>query len=241
MAYLSIRLDQIAQLRQGSRTNKPNPARAAVLSELAGADGLTACLRTDQQYLTERDLYVLKEISQTRINVEISPTPENMAIVNKLKPHQVTFVPEIKRDQDAPSGFTEVEDFSLWQDDIASLQERGIKVFISVVPAGGGKAIKAISKLKLDGVHLFTGMYASAETEAEGLAEIEKLKEVSKVAEKMGLVISAGGRLDYINIQPLARLEIIDEFIIGQAIFARSVMVGIDKAVSGMIRLVGKS
>ncbi len=237
MAYLSVRLDPVALLRAQSSTKDPNPSRVAVLVELAGADGLTAGIRSDQQFLTERDLYVLKELAQTRINVEMSPTPANLAIANKLKPHQVTFVPDIGRETQASAGFTSAEDFKLWQDDIAQLQQSGIKIFVSLEPSAEG--IKAISKLKLDGIRLFTGMYATAQTEAEGLSEIENIKEAAKAAGKLGLVISAGGRLDYINIGPLARLEMIDEFIIGQAIFARSVMVGTNKAVSDMIHLIG--
>lgn len=237
MAYLSIRLDQIAQLRTESKSADHNPARAAVLAELAGADGLTASLRSNQGQITERDLYILKEISQTRLNVEIAPTPENLTIINKLKPHQVTLVPETGRDQTTPAGFTSAEEFEHYQDDVARLRENGIKTFVAIEPSGA--AIKAVAKLNLSGIKLFTGMYASAETENDGLAEIEKLKEASRAGGKKGFVISAGGRLDYLNIQPLARLELIDEYIIGQAIFARSVMVGIDKAVSGMIRLIG--
>jgi pyridoxine 5-phosphate synthase len=239
MAYLSMKLDHFAVLRQARRGKNPLPAQTATLAELAGVDGITIHMRNDRRHIREKDLFVLKETVSTRLTVEIMPTEENLSRVLEAKPYMVTFIPEVDREITTQSGLAlpEVE-FDLIGEMAYRLQELGIKTALHIEP--DTDVIKKASKMGVDAVKLHTGFYAGARTEEEGLAELEKISRAAGAASKANLVVMAGQGLDYQNLTPLARMGVIDEFVIGQAIVARAALVGIERAVKDLIDVLGR-
>lgn len=237
MAYLSVKLDHVAVLRQTRKGRNPDPSQAAALAELAGCDGITIHLRRDRRHIREKDLFILKEIVATRLTVEIAPTEDNVARVIEVKPYMVTFVPEVDREITTQCGWTLHDEECETIGEMAwRLQEAGIKTALHIEPST--EMIKWASKIKVDAVKLHTGVYASARTEAEGLAELGRIERTSQAAGKANLLTLAGQGIDYTNLAPLVRLGVIDEFVIGQAIIARAILTGMDRAVRDALAII---
>lgn len=232
MAYLSVKLDHVAVLREARRKKSPEVSHAAVLAELGGADGITIHLRRDRRHIRERDLYILREVVRTRLTVETAPTEENITRMLEVKPYMVIFVPEVDKEITTQSGLTLNDGYDELEESARRLQEVGIKVGLLVDPEG--EAVKRASKMKVEAVKLFTGGYANAESEEDGLTELGRLERTARTAGKADLMVLAGQGLDYINLPPLAKLGAIDEFVIGQAIVSRAVLIGMERAVSEM-------
>lgn len=235
MAYLSVKLDHVAALRQIRRGKNPIPAQSATLAEMAGADGIAVHMRSDRRHIRERDLFILKETVGTRLTIEIAPTEENLSRVLEVKPYMVTFIPEVDREITTQTGLTPDDDFEMIQEMAQRLQEVDVRVALHMEP--DPDIIKGASRIGIDAVKLHTGQYAGARTEEEGIAELEKIERAARAAGKADLMVIAGQNLDYQNLPPLAKLGVIDEFTIGQAIVARAVMVGMEQAVRDVIEL----
>jgi len=234
MAYLSVKLDHVAVLRQARKGKNPMPAQAAMLAEMAGADGITVHMRNDRRHIREKDLFVLRETIGTRLTVEITPTEDNVLRVVEAKPYMVTFMPEVDREITTQTGLALMDDdLDIFREMVQRLQEVDVKVTLHIEP--DVEMVKRASRMGVDAVKLHTGLYAGARTEPEGLAELEKIDRAARAAGKANLIVMAGQGLDYQNLMPLAKLNVIDEFVIGQAIVARAVMVGMDRAVRDMI------
>lgn len=236
MGYLSLKLDHVAVLREARRIKSPDPAQAAVLAELAGVDGLALHLRRDRRHMRDRDLFVLKEIADTRLTVEIAPTEENIARILEAKPYMAIFVPEGDRELSSQAGFDLSGDEEFPEDGIIRLKESGVRVAVLINPEV--EAVKMASRMGFDAVKIFTGLYTGARDEKEGLAELEKIRRVAAAAGKSDLLVMAGQGLNYQNLQPLVQLGVIDEYIIGQAACARAVMVGMDQAVRELLAII---
>lgn len=234
MAYLSLKLDHVAVLRQARRSRNPMPSQAAMLAEMAGADAITVHMRNDRRHIREKDLFVLKETIGTRLTVECAPTEDNLSRIVEAKPYMATFIPEVEREITTQTGLALIDDdFDILGEMVQRLQEVDVRVALHIDP--DVEMVKRASRMGVDAVKLHTGLYAGARTEQEGLAELDKIERAAEAAGKSRLIVMAGQGLDYQNLAPLARLNAIDEFIIGQAIVARAVMVGMDRAVRDMI------
>lgn len=232
MAYLSVKIDHVAVLREARRKKSPDVSHAAMLAELGGADGITVHLRRDRRHIRERDLYILKEVVRTRLTVEIAPTEENITRMLEVKPYMTVFVPEIDKEITTQSGLAPNEDFDMLEEATRRLQEVDIKVGLLI--DCNGEAVKRAARMQVNAVKLYTGGFANAETEEGALAEMGRLERTATAGQKTDMMVLAGQGLDYINLLPLARLGAVDEFVIGQSIVSRAVLVGMERATAEM-------
>lgn len=232
MAYLSVKLDHIAALREVRRLKSPDPAHAVALAEIGGADGITVHIRKDRRHFRDRDLIILREVVRTRLTIEMAVTEENVNRIVEVKPHMVTFVPEVDGELTTRSGLNPSLEADQLEDASLKLQELGIQVSLLIDP--DPEIVKQAAKMKVNAVKLYTGYYSSARDDSNGLAELGRLEKAAQTAAKSDLIVMAGQGLDFGNIRPLVKMNVIDEFTIGQALVARAVMVGMETAVRDM-------
>ena len=233
MPALSVGLDSIGVLREAGSQKEPDPAQAAVLVELAGADGISVQLRRDRKYIRDRDLFILKNITKTKLDVEMSPIEEILDRTIEIKPHSATIVAETA-DSDSP---VSTVDFHSGEFDFSQVTSRfkgaGIQVNFLIEPEI--EAVKAAVRAGADGVHLSCRAYADAADNNEAREELDKIDRAAQAASRQGLIVYAGVGLDYKNILPLVELGYISELCIGRAICVRALFVGLERAVSEMI------
>lgn len=236
MVRLGVNIDHVATVRQARRTDEPDPVWAAVEAELGGADGITLHLREDRRHIQERDLRVLRETVQVKLNLEMAADEEVTRIALDVRPDQATLVPERREEITTEGGL----DVIAQRDRIAACVERlkaaGIEVSLFVDPVGD--QIEAARDLQADAVELHTGRYAEARTATERLTELQTLKRAAKVALDLGLMLHMGHGLTYRNVRPVAAIPGVSELNIGHSIVARAIMVGFEQAVREMKRLV---
>lgn len=235
MATLSVNVDHVATVRQARLDREPDPVTAALKAELAGADGITIHLREDRRHIQDRDLHILSKVVKTRLNLEMAATAEMLGIALEVKPHQVTLVPEKRRELTTEGGLDVKAHSEYLEDYIAQLQEGGVPVNLFVDPAPD--AVKASHRIGSSGVEIHTGAYAEAGPGDRG-AELKKILDAVKLASRLGMKVHAGHGLDYENVRPLTGVTEIDEFAIGFSIIARSVYVGVDSAVREMAGII---
>jgi pyridoxine 5-phosphate synthase len=242
MSRLNVNIDHIATIRQARRTNEPNPVSAAVICELAGADGITTHLRSDRRHIQDYDLIALKQVVITHLNVEMAATDEMVEIALRVKPDVVTLVPERPQEITTEGGL----DVSAQQDSIKhaidKLGDNGIFVSLFIDP--DLKQIKLASSLGSYQVEICTAQYANL-TENPGDQTVRRIKEIeneieriqtaARAAAKEGLKAAAGHGLTYRNVGPIARIPEVEELNIGHNIIARAALVGLDTAVREMI------
>ncbi len=233
---LGVNIDHVATIREARKTDEPDPVAAAVLVELAGADGIVCHLREDRRHLQDRDLYLLKEMVRSHLNLEMAATMEMTDIATKVKPDMATIVPEKREEITTEGGLNVVNNFDLIKDTTMKLRESGIIVSLFVDP--DLEQIKASAKAGADYIELHTGKYAEAEDAKTQEEELEKIQSMAFAGVKLGLGVSAGHGLTYLNVQGIARLDKIEELNIGHSIISRSVFTGIERAVLDMIDLI---
>lgn len=236
MARLGVNIDHVATVRQARGGGEPDPVAAAAIAELAGADGITIHLREDRRHIQDRDLKLLRQTVQTRLNLEMAATPEMVAIACTHKPNMCTLVPEKRQELTTEGGL----DVRLHQEGIAGavekLQEGAVLVSLFIDP--DPDQVKAASKVGADYIEIHTGTFAEARSFREQEAELEKIGNAIKLAGKLGLGVNAGHGLNYTNIRMLTALGGIEEFNIGHSIISRAILVGLDRAVRDMVDLV---
>lgn len=242
MSRLNVNIDHIATIRQARRTNEPNPVSAAVICELAGADGITTHLRSDRRHIQDYDLIALKQAVITHLNVEMAATDEMVEIAARVKPDVVTLVPETPQEITTEGGLDVVAHKKTIKQTIAKLNDHGIFVSLFIDP--DIEQIKASAKLGVFQVEICTAQYAHLNEQpgdktVRRIEAIEKeaarIKAATKVAVREGLKVAAGHGLTYRNVAPIARIADIEEFNIGHNIIARAALVGLDRAVREMI------
>lgn len=232
---LGVNVDHVATIREARGTRFPDPVTAAAMAELAGCDQITVHLREDRRHIQERDLRILRETVQTRLNLEMAATEEMVRIAIEVGPDAVTLVPE-KRDEQTTEGGLDVagheaEVFPA----VRALLGAGITVSLFIDPEPA--QIAAAVRVGADTVELHTGDYANAEDDASRDAELERLEAAARHAAREGLVVAAGHGLDYLNVRDVVAIEEIEELNIGHAIVARAVLVGFERAVHDMLDL----
>lgn len=242
MSRLNVNIDHIATIRQARRTNEPNPVSAAVICELAGANGITTHLRSDRRHIQDYDLIALKQVVITHLNVEMAATEEMVEIATRVKPDVVTLVPERPQEVTTEGGLDVVTHQKAIQAAIRKLKDVGIFVSLFIDP--DIKQIKASSKLGAFQVEICTAQYAHLNEHA-GDATVRHIKpiedEVSRIraavitAAREGLKVAAGHGLTYRNVGAIANISEIEEFNIGHNIIARAALIGLDRAVREMI------
>lgn len=236
MARLGVNIDHVATLRQARGGTDPDPLTAALLVELAGADGLVVHLREDRRHIQDRDLTLLREIVRTKLDLEMAADDDMAKIALSVKPDLVTLVPERRQELTTEGGLDLVNHRERIQKIVDLLRDGGIPASLFVEPTLD--QIKAAHKIGAAYVELHTGRYANAKRSKEEDEEFEAITQAAKLAYKLGLGVNAGHGLTYKNVKRLARLPEIVEFNIGHSIIARSVMVGLAQAVREMKELV---
>jgi len=237
---LYVNIDHVATLRQARGTDEPDPVRAAILAEMGGADGITVHLREDRRHIQDLDLRRLSEVVRTGLNLEISAAPEMIEIAVELRPMQVTLVPE-RRDEVTTEGglaLKSPEPLHRVETAVRRLHEAGLRVALFVDPDPG--SIEASVRLGVEAVELHTGEYALSR-DSERARELTRLQGAARFGRAEGLAVHAGHGLTYENVLPIAALPELEELNIGHSIVARSVSVGLEKAVREMRDRIGEA
>jgi pyridoxine 5-phosphate synthase len=230
---LSVNVDHVATLREARKIDRPDPVAAAILAELAGADGITVHLRSDRRHIQDRDVRILRQTIKTKLNLEMSTDQSIVKFALEVRPDQVTFVPEKPEEVTTEGGLLVTKQLEVIRSIIPLFHEREIKVSIFVDP--DLDQIKAARECGADMVEIHMGRYCEARKEADRLREYRLIINAVKLASKIKLEIAAGHGLDYTNVGAITAISLIKEFNIGQSIIARAVLVGIDRAVREMI------
>ena len=235
MATLGVNIDHIATLRQVRGGKEPDPVHAAIIAELAGAHGITAHLREDKRHIQDRDIYLLKQIVSTRLNLEMAATPDIIRIALDVLPAMVTLVPEKREERTTEGGLNVAAKERELAKVIETFRDNDIRVSLFIDP--DMQEIRAAKRAGAPFVEFHTGYYANALGQAR-FDELEKLRDMAMAAHKMGLRVNAGHGLNYRNVSPVARIENVEELNIGHSIVSRAALVGIDKAVREMLELI---
>jgi pyridoxine 5-phosphate synthase len=236
MPKLGVNIDHVATIRQARRTVEPDPVWAASLAELGGADGITIHLREDRRHIQDRDVRVLRDTVQVKLNLEMATAEEIVQIAVQTKPHKVTLVPEKREEVTTEGGLDVIGNRDRIAEVVDRLHEAGIEVALFIDPEEA--QIEASCELGVSGVELHTGCYADAANEAAQGRELLKLTEAGAVANRAGLLLHLGHGLTYRNVVPVARISGVSELNIGHSIIARAVLVGLEPAVREMKRLI---
>jgi pyridoxine 5-phosphate synthase len=233
---LGVNIDHVATIREARRTVEPDPVGAAVLAELAGADGITVHLREDRRHIQDRDVRILRETVRTHLNLEMAATPEMVAIALEIKPDYVTLVPERREEVTTEGGLNVAGQLDTMKKAVDQLQSALIPVSLFIDAAPDQIQASADSQAKF--IELHTGPYAEAKTETQLKRELEILAQGCAQCLDLGLRINAGHGLTYWNVKPVAQLQGMEELNIGHSIISRAVLVGLERAVREMIEAI---
>lgn len=233
---LGVNVDHIATLREARKGFEPDPVAAAILAELAGADGIVVHLREDRRHIQERDCRLLKNVIRGKLNLEMACTDEMVKFAKSLKPNQATIVPEKRQELTTEGGLDVVSGIDFIKPLIYLLKDDGISVSLFIDP--DVDQVKSAKKCSADAVEIHTGMYANAKTEKEIEDEIERIRICAETSKKIGLSVYAGHGLNYQNVSRITKIPQIEELNIGHSIIARASLVGIKEAVKEMLRLI---
>ena len=237
MPKLNVNVDHVATVRQARGGNEPDPVLVAYLAELAGAHGIVVHLREDRRHIQERDVRILRETVRTKLNMEMAPTEEMLRIASDVKPDMVTLVPEKREELTTEGGLDVSGNLKAVTASVKALRKNGILVSLFIDPEP--KQISASVKTGAQMAEFHTGSYAEAKNEESAEAELSKIKKAVEKALSAGLRVAAGHGLNYVNTGGVARIKGIEEFNIGHSIISRSLMVGMERAVSDMIKIIG--
>jgi len=232
---LAVNIDHIATIREARKSDEPDPVAAALICELAGAQGITVHLRGDRRHIQDRDVEILRRTVSTHLNVEMAGTADMVRVAQTIKPQQVTLVPERRDELTTEGGLDVVLHAGNLEKIVRQLVESAIDVSIFVDP--DLDQIRQCQKIRAPKIEINTGKFTEAWIRGSWGAELEKINTAAKAARKMGLIVLAGHGLNYRNIDAIAINEDIEELNIGHAIIARAALVGLDKAVREMIAL----
>lgn len=233
---LGVNIDHIATLRQARGTRYPDPVKAALDAEEAGADGITVHLREDRRHIQDRDVRLLAEVLQTRMNFEMGVTEEMLAFAEQIRPAHACFVPETRQELTTEGGLDVLGQEARIRAAVERLAAQGCEVslFIDADP----RQIEAAARIGAPAIELHTGRYADAHTPAEMAAELERIRAGVACGLAHGLIVNAGHGLHYHNAEAVAAIPGINELNIGHAIVAHALFVGFKAAVAEMKQLI---
>ena len=233
-----VNVDHVATVRQARRTDEPDPVAAAVACERAGADGITIHLREDRRHILDDDVMRMCTTIATHLNLELATADDIVKLAIDLQPHHATFVPERREEITTEGGLDLTVDSGgpepRLKHAIAALRGAGVRVSLFIDP--DKTSIQRAAELGVEAVELHTGEYANQYRDTN--APLERLQEAANLAEAAGLAVHAGHGLTYRNVQLVAAIPEIEELNIGHSIVSRSIMVGIESAVSEMRALI---
>lgn len=232
MLTLGVNIDHVATIRQARRTVEPDPVGAAVLAELAGADGITVHLREDRRHIQDRDVRLLRQTVRTHLNLEMAPTSEMVQIALDIQPDYVTLVPEKREEVTTEGGIDIVANLDRFTKIVEQLQ--GANIPVSWFIDADREQIEAAAHTGAKFIELHTGKYADATDEVTKQQELDYLTEGTEMAIANSLRVNAGHGLTYWNVYPIACIPNMEELNIGHTIISRAVLVGMERAVREM-------
>ena len=239
MTKLGVNIDHIATIRQARQALEPDPAAAAVIAELAGADCITVHLRGDRRHIQHSDVRRLRETVTTRLNLEMAATDEMIQIACDLRPDHTTLVPERDNEITTEGGLDVVTNMKAIADTVSELEARGIHVSLFVDP--DPKQVEAAAKIGVSMVELNTRAYSEASPRSPDFADealnnaLHAVVRAAELGSKKGLKILAGHGLTYRNVRFISEIPEIGELNIGHSIIARAALIGLDRAVREML------
>lgn len=232
---LGVNIDHVATLRQSRGTRYPDPIQAAIEAEQAGADCVTLHLREDRRHIQERDVEMLKDILQTRMNLEMAVTEEMLAYAGRIRPHNCCLVPERRAELTTEGGLDVVAQEAKIAAACERLADAGcvVSLFIDADLAQLEAAVRAGAPA----VEIHTGHFADAPDPRRAVGELERIRRAVEAGVAAGIQVNAGHGLNYHNVQPVAAIPGVRELNIGHAIVARALFSGLEAAVREMKRL----
>ena len=231
-ALLGVNIDHVATLRQARGTVYPDPVKAALICEQAGAEGITLHLREDRRHIQDNDVRRMRPVLKTHMNLELAVTDEMVAFAKEIQPHHVCFVPEKRQEVTTEGGLDAIGHF---EDVKKATQElSAIGCDVSLFIDADFAQIDAAVACGAPTIELHTGAYADAETPEAQAHELERIVKGAEYAASKGLVVNAGHGLNLENVAPIAKIPQIHELNIGHSIIAESVFVGLEQAVKDM-------
>lgn len=236
MAGLAVNVDHIATLRQLRGVSYPDPVAAAVLAELAGAEGIVVHLRRDRRHIQDRDVRILRKVVQTKLILEMATTTEMLGIALDIKPNLVTLVPERREEITTEGGLDLVVHKTAVTETVRTLQNSGIPVSIFIDPEP--EQLKLAHQAKANLVEIHTGTFCDATTPKRKRQAFGKIVDAIKLSHKLKLGINVGHGICYNTIKAFKGLKEIDEFSIGHSIVSRASLVGMERAVKEMAALI---
>lgn len=232
----SLNVDHVAFLRNARMEVNPDPVTYALMAEQYGVDGIVVHLREDRRHINERDLRLMREMLNTKLDLEMGAVEEIIKIAVDVQPDLATIVPEKRLELTTEGGINVIDNIDHLRNTIERLHESEVPVSLFIEP--DISQIDAASEIDTDFIEIHTGNYANAVSEEDTFDELERIRLAAKHAKKLGLGVNAGHGLNYQNIKEFLAIDDIDEVSIGQAVVARSVFVGLEKAVREMIDLI---
>ncbi len=236
MPKLGVNIDHIATIREARGGFEPDPIKAALLCEKAGADSIVAHLREDRRHIKEKDLFRLIKVIRTHLNLEMSIAPDIVDVALKLKPKQATLVPERRLELTTEGGLDVKAGFKKIKKAVQTLKQNGIELSLFIDP--DIKQIGASLDAGVGIIELHTGNYANAKTPLQKKNELKRIKKATDYALERNFIVNAGHGLNYENVKPIAHIEGMNELNIGHSIISHAVFVGIFEAVKKMRELI---
>jgi pyridoxine 5-phosphate synthase len=240
MLKLGVNIDHVATLREaryrGCGQGEPDPVAAALIAEAAGAHGITAHLREDRRHIQDRDVWQLRQVIKTRLNLEMANAPEIVGIALRLHPEIICLVPERRQEVTTEGGLDVVGQEQALQATCARMRAAGIEVSLFIVP--DPEQVAASARVGAEFIELHTGAYAEHFKDATGRRrELDRLRHAARQAHDLGLRVNAGHGLNYENLRAIHEVPHLVELNIGHSIISRSVTTGLAAAVGDMLAL----
>jgi pyridoxine 5-phosphate synthase len=232
MIKLGVNIDHVATIRQARGTKYPSVVQAALRAEQSGADSITLHLREDRRHMQDADVYALRGLLQTRMNLECAVTDEMIDIALEVAPQDVCLVPERREERTTEGGLDVAGNFAKVQKAVQRLSAAGIRVSLFIGPDIA--QIDASKKAGAPVIELHTGTFADAENPKDKTHELQRIKNAVAHGLTLGLVVNAGHGLHYHNVHEIAAIPGLEELNIGHAIVAHAIFVGWDNAVKEM-------
>lgn len=232
MPTLGVNIDHVATVREARRTSEPDPVWAAAMAELGGADQITVHLREDRRHIQDRDVRLLRETVNVRLNLECACIDEMLKISCDLAPHQVCLVPEKREEVTTEGGLDVIANHARVRDATQQLQDSGIVVSLFIDP--DKEQIAGAKQVGADAIELHTGAYAAAKGYEAIESQLRILRDTIEFGIQQDLHVHAGHGLTYTNVAPVARISGLEELNIGHSIVSRALFVGFQQAVREM-------
>lgn len=233
---LGVNIDHVATIRQARGTRYPEPVQAALLAEQAGADAITLHLREDRRHIQDRDVELLTDTLQTRMNLEMAATAEMLKIASIIRPTDCCLVPERREELTTEGGLDVLSQQPMLRDYCAMLADHGVRVSLFI--DADRRQINAAAAVGAPVVEIHTGHYADAKGEEQMETEVKRIEQAVNFGLENGLQVNVGHGLDYHNVRRIALLDGVRELNIGHSIIARALFTGLEEAVATMKRLI---